>query len=322
MEKTELFDESRYLDKGSKFIATFLYKVNCLLSVIGLEAEMGNHLPVHVVIKDGKTKKPLMEWHVDEYCYSHGITNPGALFQDIKFQTLDKKEYNLITANSGRYELHSREGDIKKEIAVIFDNNEVSGIEITTRDVNDDFDNMIERVNILQRPKISKIYIQYCKDGCERSLYYKYDSKIEMHLVEGRIDFSDAGDRDVRGLVIKILDGENSIMYDNDERYDNILPLETKRAASYIKQGFSLPRNQELFTHMRDSLNVQYPGAMPLIMSKLGEVYKLCSLNEPLDPEFVKLHEEYTSQMVEFDSPINMNEPYIIEEEREDIIRQ
>jgi len=65
METTELYDEHRYLEKGGQYLDTFLYKVNCVLGAIGLKAEMGEHLPLHIVIKDIKTNKDIVEWNAN-----------------------------------------------------------------------------------------------------------------------------------------------------------------------------------------------------------------------------------------------------------------
>ncbi len=323
MESTELYDERRYLEKGSQYLAIFLYKVNCILGTLGLKAEIGEHLPLHIVIKDIKANKTLKEWHANTKLINLGVTSPGGIFEPIKFNTLDGREFELVAANKGRFELHSREGDIKKELAVVFDNDEVTGIDITSENVNDGWDDFIERVVILNRPVIDKVQIQYCRDDNERSIYYKHedDESYELRLTEGRINRDQIGERDVSGLIIKIRNDGTSVAYSNDERYGNVIPLDKQKAYSYIKQGFALPRNQEMFAYMRKSLNEQYPGAMALIAGKLSEVYGLCSSKEPVDDEFTKLYEGYTSQVVEFDTPINMDEPYIIEEEPMGIIR-
>ena len=324
MANTELYDEHRYLEKGGQYLDTFLYKVNCVLGTIGLKAEMGEHLPLHIVIKDIKTNKDIVEWNANTDLINLGVTSPGGVFQLIKFNTLDGKEYELVTTNRGRFELFTREEKTNKNLAVVFDNDEVTGIDINAQDDTAGWDDMVERVVILNRPNIDKIHIQYYKDGSERSIYYKHEGEKEpyvLKIVEGKIDRSTIGERDVSGLIIKVLDDEHSIVYSNDERYGNVIPIATEQATSFIKQGFSLPRNQELFTHMRESLGEQYPGAMSLITSKLGDVVKLLTLNEPLEDEFVKMYEGFTSPIVEFNTSINMDEPYIIEEEPKGIIR-
>ena len=324
MENTDIFDESKYLEQGSQYFGRFLYKVNAILKTINLEADFGKHLPLHIIIKDSATKKTIAVWEADTRFINQGVRDQGSVFESIDFKTLDGKEYDLVTTNDGRFKLRHEEGSITKDLAVIFDNDEVTGIDIHTFDSNIGEEDALERVNILNRPGLYRIKIRYCKDGAERSLYFNHGGEVEpfeLRLNEGDIHYTKQGDRYVTGLTIKILDDDNGIACNSDKRISAILPLDTRTAASYIKQGFSLSRTKELFAHMRKSLNEQYPGAVPLIVGKLSDVYAFFNSSEPIDKEFQELYDTSITKIIEFDSPINMQDTYIIEEDPTDLLR-
>ena len=300
---------------GKKMLSEFVNKVDECVSTIGMHAEVANYLPIQIIFNDLETGSRTGSMQYDDKVELKGLPLES-YFNECYIRRLDGRIVKLNTSNKGRYTISGEEGDsITREITVIFDGPNVIGIEIRKDDLRKDYDDPLERLLILEKVGLSKISFKRCENGMERSVTYESrrdDLPAYASANDGTIFYQD-GQRHVGGISIEILDPENSYIRSTDKRYEAVIPVSTGRAADFVKQLFSHNRSQELFASMTDSIDREYPGAMGFINDHLHSVFQLCSLDDPLDDEFLDLYERFTSPLIDTQLPINTPDPYIID---------